>query len=149
MRIGDCKIGDIVWFFNNVCKEPVQIKVLDDCTDGEFLMPRKNVEVIDQNDKFHTWIRELFYNVPCYNTQEEVEEASKTMFNKNHDKTDAIASSIFSSKQAKIECLENFIKEKGLINEYIEFEKRTNYNLEHSLAIDHLIDELKNHGSKQ
>ena len=149
MKIGDCKTGDIVWFFNNVCKEPVLIRVLDDCTDGEFLMPRKNVEVIYPKDKLHNWVRELFYDVPCYETEKEAEEASKAMFNKNHDHADAFATSIFTNKQAKIECLENFIKEKGLVAEYLEFEQRTNYNLEHSLAIDHLLDELKNYGNKQ
>ena len=89
MKIGNCKTGDIVWFFNNVCKQPVLIRVLDDCTDGEFLMPRKNVEVIYPKYKLHNWVRELFYDVPCYETEKEAEDASKAMFNKNCGNADA------------------------------------------------------------
>lgn len=134
MKIGNCKTGDIVWFFNNVCKEPVLIRVLDDCTDGEFLMPRKNVEVIYPKDKLHNWVRELFYDVPCYETEKEAEDASKAMFNKNCGNADA-------KKQSKIECLANFIKEKNLWDEYEEYEKRKYDN--------DLIEWLKNHGDKQ
>jgi hypothetical protein len=137
MKIGDCKEGDVVWFFNNVCKEPSLIRVLDDCTDGEFLMPRKNVEVIYPKDKLHNWVRELFYDVPCYETEKEAEDASKAMFNKNHDNAD-------TKKQSKIECLTNFIKEKNLWDEYEEYEKRNYENL-----LNDLIERFKNHGGKQ
>ena len=137
MKIGDCKTGDIVWFFNNVCKEPALIRVLDDCTDGEFLMPRKNVEVIYPKDKLHNWVRELFYDVPCYKTEKEAEDASKAMFNKNCGHKDA-------KKQSKIECLANFIKEKNLWDEYEEYEKRNYKNL-----LNDLIEGFKNHGDKQ
>lgn len=60
-----------------------------------------------------------------------------------HDHADAFATCIFAEKQSKIECLENFIKDKNLWEEYEEFEKRSNKNLR---FFNSFLFDLKNYG---